>query len=198
LHSRPAAPRIVLLMEAIALQEQEISQAVIGEVLSRAMEGDAEAFGLLVRQHQRMVFSVVWNFFSDRSLSEDVAQDVFLQLFQNIRAIESDSHLLFWLRRVAIRKCIDHHRWRLKRKPISLDDWIEEGGPVETPDILALGKMRTLVVALPAKFRAVVVLRYLEDQTPEEMAETLGWPLNTVKSRLHRALKMLKERMEKQ
>ncbi len=197
-------------MEAIALHEPEINavapaatqpaigQPVTGEILSRAVQGDAEAFAFLVRQHKRMVFSVVWNFFADRTLAEDVAQDVFLQLFQNLRAIESDSHLLFWLRRVAIRKCIDHHRWRLKRKPVGLDDWIEKGEPVETPDFLALGKMRTLVVALPAKFRAVVVLRYLEDQTPEEMAQTLGWPVNTVKSRLHRALKMLKERMEKQ
>jgi len=190
--------------EAIALQEPEIEGGIQpgesqpGEMLARALAGDSEAFGRIVRQHQRMVFSVVWNFFSDRSMAEDIAQDVFLQLFQNLRAIESDSHLLFWLRRVAIRKCIDHHRWRSKRKPVSLDDWIEEGETVEGPDVLALDKLRTLVTALPAKFRAVVVLRYLEDQTPDEMAETLDWPLNTVKSRLHRALKMLKDRMEAQ
>jgi RNA polymerase sigma-70 factor (ECF subfamily) len=190
--------------EAIALQEPEIEGGIQpgesqpGEMLARALAGDSEAFGRIVRQHQRMVFSVVWNFFSDRSMAEDIAQDVFLQLFQNLRAIESNSHLLFWLRRVAIRKCIDHHRWRSKRKPVSLDDWIEEGETVEGPDVLALDKLRTLVTALPAKFRAVVVLRYLEDQTPDEMAETLDWPLNTVKSRLHRALKMLKDRMETQ
>ena len=185
--------------EAIALQQPEIEGvAQPGEILARALAGDSEAFGLIVRQHQRMVFSVVWNFFSDRSMAEDIAQDVFLQLFQHLRAIESDSHLLFWLRRVAIRKCIDHHRWRSKRKPVSLEDWIEEGETVEGPDVLALDKLRTLVTALPAKFRAVVVLRYLEDQTPDEMAETLGWRLNTVKSRLHRALKMLKDRMETQ
>jgi RNA polymerase sigma-70 factor (ECF subfamily) len=173
--------------------------AVMAEdILGRAVAGDEDAFADLVRQHQRMVYSVVWNFFRDRAMAEDIAQDVFLQLFQNLRTIESDSHLLFWLRRVAIRKCIDLHRWRLKRKPISLDDWIEEGETKEVRDVFALGKMRTLVTALPVKFRAVVVLRYLEDQTPEEMAQTLDWPLNTVKSRLHRALKMLKDRMEKQ
>src|SRR5277367_3660149 len=131
------------VMEAIALQEPETKfgvgfTPVIGEVLASAMEGNSESFAQLVRQHQRMVFSVVWNFFSDRTLAEDVAQDVFLQLFQNLRAIESDSHLLFWLRRVAIRKCIDHHRWRLKRKPISLDDWVETGVTVDAPDVFAL------------------------------------------------------------
>src|ERR1022692_769978 len=190
--------------EAIALQPPEIEGGTqpgeprSGEMLACARAGDSDAFGRIVRQHQRMVFSVVWNFFSDRSVAEDIAQDVFLQLFQNLRAIESDSHLLFWLRRVAIRKCIDHHRWRSKRRPVSLDDWVETGKTVEAPDVLALGKLRTLVQSLPAKFRAVVVLRYLEDQTPEEMAATLGWPVNTVKSRLHRALKMLKDRLEKQ
>src|SRR5260221_13803771 len=103
-------------MEEIALQQPGTASSTAGVTLSRAVAGDTEAFALLVRQHQRMVFSVVWNFFSDRALAEDVAQEVFLQLFQNLHAIESDSHLLFWLRRVAIRKCIDHHRWRIKRK----------------------------------------------------------------------------------
>ena len=88
------------------------------DILARAVRGEQDAFADLVRQHQRMVFSVVWNFFSDRALAEDVAQEVFLQLFQNLHAIESDSHLLFWLRRVAIRKCIDHHRWRLLIPPL--------------------------------------------------------------------------------
>ena len=169
-------------------------------VLARALEGDSDAFREIVQQHQRMVFSVAWNFFSDRALAEDLAQDVFLQLFQNLRAIESEAHLLFWLRRVAIRKCIDHRRWRLLRKPVSLDDWVEPNDDRHrpgTPDFFALGRLRTVVAALPAKFRAVVVLRYLEDQTPEEMAATLGWPVNTVKSRLHRALAMLKDRMDK-
>src|SRR5579862_7915003 len=110
-------------------------------VLARAMAGDQDAFAWMVRQHQRMVYSVAWNFFSDRATAEDIAQDVFLQLFQNLRAIESESHLLFWLRRVTIRKCIDLHRWRVKRKPVSLDDWIETGETVESPDVFALGKL---------------------------------------------------------
>ena len=167
------------------------------DALTRAVEGDQEAFADLVRRHQRMVYSVAWNFFSDRALAEDLSQEVFIQLFQNLRAIESDSHLLFWLRQVTMRKCIDYHRWRLKRRHVSLEDWREEGKPVETPDLLALGRLHTLVGGLPEKFRAVVILRYQEDMAPEEIGTTLGWPLNTVKSRLHRAVKMLRDRLEK-
>ena len=57
------------------------------DILVRAVRGEQDAFADLVRQHQRMVFSVVWNFFSDRTLSEDIAQEVFLQLFQNLTSI---------------------------------------------------------------------------------------------------------------
>lgn len=165
--------------------------------LAQAMAGDETAFALLVRQHQRMVFSIAWNFFGDHTLSEDLAQEVFVQLFQNLRTIESESHLTFWLRQVTTRKCIDHHRWRAKRKHIALDDWVEEGEAPENPDVMAQGRLRTLVRGLPEKFRAVVVMRYQEDLDPTEIARVLGWPLNTVKSRLHRALEMLKDRLEK-
>ena len=184
-----------MTMEAVAEPQDDI--------LARAVSGDQEAFADLVRQHQRMVFSVAWNFFSDRSLAEDLAQDVFVQLFQNLASIESESHLLFWLRQVTVRKCIDHHRWRAKRRHVSLEDWKETGDwretgeAGETSDLLALGRVRSLVGALPEKFRAVVVLRYQEELTPDEISATLGWPVNTVKSRLFRALKTLRERMEK-
>src|SRR6516162_9158726 len=79
-------------------------------LLERATRGDAEAFAQLVQQHQRMVFSIAWHFFRDASPAEDLAQEVFLQLFQSLRKIRSDSHLVFWLRQVATRKCIDHAR----------------------------------------------------------------------------------------
>ena len=79
---------------------------------------------------------------------------------------------------------------------MSLDDWVEDGTDPATPDVLGLERMRTLVRGLPEKFRAVVVLRYQEDMDPQEIAANLGWPVNTVKSRLHRALQMLKDRLE--
>jgi RNA polymerase sigma-70 factor (ECF subfamily) len=166
------------------------------DTLACAATGDAEAFAGLVRRHQRMVYSIAWNFFGDSTLADDLAQDVFVQLFQNLRSIESEAHLVFWLRQVTARKCIDHHRWRLRRKHVALEDWVETGETADGPDLLALGRVRKLVRALPERLRAVVVLRYQDDLAPEEIARTLGWPLNTVKSRLHRALKMLRTRLE--
>jgi RNA polymerase sigma-70 factor (ECF subfamily) len=64
---------------------------------SRAGEGE---FARLVRQHQAMVFSVAWHFLRDRALAEELAQEVFLALYQHLGTLESPEHILFWLRKV--------------------------------------------------------------------------------------------------
>lgn len=180
--------------EAVALETGQ------GATLVRAARGDAEAFADLVRRHQRMVFSICWNFFPDRALAEDLAQEVFLQLFQNLHQIETESHLVFWLRQVATRKCIDHTRRQDYRKNTNLDDVAEFHPEVRTEaaveDVFEQKRLRRLVASLPEKFRAVVVLRFQEELSPTEIAQVLGWPVNSVKSRLHRALRMLRDRLE--
>jgi RNA polymerase sigma-70 factor (ECF subfamily) len=166
-------------------------------VLARAVQGDEEAFADLLRRHQRMVFSVAWHFFHDRALAEDLAQDVFLQFYQNLASIASEAHLVSWLRRVAVRKCIDYGRSKAMRCHLRLEDIDERPCPASTPDILENARVRRLVAGLPDKFRAVVILRFQENLALAEIAQTLGWPINSVKSKLHRALKMLRERLEK-
>ncbi|TLY63163.1 MAG: sigma-70 family RNA polymerase sigma factor, partial [Gammaproteobacteria bacterium] len=79
-------------------------------VLRRASQGDQRAFAEIVREHQGMVLSIGWHFFADRALAEDLAQEVFLQLYQGLPAIQSTSHLTHWLRRTAVHRCIDHSR----------------------------------------------------------------------------------------
>jgi len=163
--------------------------------LARAVTGDSAAFAELVCRHQRMVFSIALHFFGDRALAEDLAQDVFLQLFQNLRHVESESHLVFWLRQVTSRKCIDHLRWLDKRRYLSLEEIGDRGAPAKASDFLERDRLRRLVAGLPPKFRIVVTLRFQEDMQPSEIAAVLGWPVNSVKSRLHRALEMLRERL---
>jgi RNA polymerase sigma factor (sigma-70 family) len=82
-------------------------EARIETALRRAADGDSEAFAELVREHQAMVFSVGWHYLGDRSLAEDVAQEVFLELHQSLGRIESAAHLRHWLRRVAVHRSID-------------------------------------------------------------------------------------------
>src|SRR3977135_3938271 len=90
-------------------------------MLRQAAAGDHESFAALIREHQDMVFSIAWNFLHDRDRAEEIAQEVFLQLYRTLGEIESPAHLTFWLRRVTANRCIDESRrgrWRI----VTLDE----------------------------------------------------------------------------
>src|SRR6478672_7383005 len=89
-----------------------------------ARAGDHDAFAELIGRHEGMVFSIALHFFNDRTRAEEIAQDVFLQLFRSLGEIESDAHLLFWLRQVTSRRCIDGVR-RSRMRLVSFEDIAE-------------------------------------------------------------------------
>ena len=162
--------------------------------LRRAQEGDSDGFAALVSEHGSVVFSIAWHFFADRQRAEEIAQDVFLQLYRNLGKIESPAHLLFWLRQVTSRRCIDEVR-RAGPRRISLDDAPELGVAPASGDPLATRRLRQLVAALPERQRLIVTLRYQEDLDPREIGRIVGLPVNTIKSHLHRALLALRKKM---
>ncbi|HYC89002.1 MAG TPA: sigma-70 family RNA polymerase sigma factor [Thermoanaerobaculia bacterium] len=163
---------------------------------TRAREGDHDAFAELIEQHEAMVYSLAWNFFGDRSRAEEVAQDVFLQLYRHLDNLESDAHVLFWLRQVTTRRCIDLTR-RSKLKAVSLDDAGDLPAAHKPADPLLDRRLKRLVQELPDAQRAIVTLRYQEDLDPSEICRIVGMPVNTVKSHLHRALQSLRRKLEK-
>jgi len=183
-------------MTVIASESLPIS-LVPESALAKAQSGDHEAFAQIVGDHEAMVFSLVYHFFGDRSRAEEIAQDVFLQLYRSLDTIESDSHLLFWLRQVTTRRCIDVAR-RTKLRAVSLDDAAELPAQQRAFDPLLDRKLRRLVEELPETQKAVVTLRYQEDLDPSEICRIVGMPVNTVKSHLHRALQSLRRKLEKQ
>jgi RNA polymerase sigma-70 factor (ECF subfamily) len=164
--------------------------------LTRAREGDQDAFAELVAQHEAMVFSLAWNFFGDRAKAEEIAQDVFLQLYRNLHALTTESHVLFWLRQVTTRRCIDLAR-RNRMRAVSLDDAGEIAAADHRFDPLLDRALRRSIEELPELQRAVVTLRYQEDLDPSEICRIVGLPVNTVKSHLHRALQSLRRKLEK-
>lgn len=174
-----------------------IAPEVIGfpDAFSRARAGDHDAFAEIVEQHEAMVYSLAWNFFGDRSRAEEIAQDVFLQLYRSLGSIESDAHLLYWLRQVATRRCIDATR-RARFRPVSLDDAAEIQSETRPSDPFLDRRLKRLVQELPEVQRAVVTLRYQEDLDPSEICRIVGLPVNTVKSHLHRALQSLRRKLE--
>lgn len=154
-------------------------------------------FQEMVRAHQSMVLSIAWHCLRDRGAAEEIAQDVFLQLYRNVAKIESDKHAVHWLRRVTTNRCIDHLRKRKLESGIAIEDLPEPSVAGEQPDSLLNRRLQRLVASLPAAPRAVMVLRYQEDVQPEEIASLLDMPVRTVKSHLQRSLAILREKMER-
>ena len=142
-----------------------------------------------------MVFSLALRFLRDREGAEELAQDVFLQLYRQLDRIENPAHATWWLRRATCHRSIDEVRKRKLRPRIGLDEIPEPKGPNQQPDLMLHGQIRKLIESLPEKPRMVVLLRYQEDLDPTEIAEMLEMPISTVKSHLHRSLTMLREKL---
>jgi RNA polymerase sigma-70 factor (ECF subfamily) len=167
-----------------------------------ATEAMAEAapemtFAEVLRANQSMVFSLAYHFLRDASAAEEIAQDVFLRLHRKIDDLESAKHVTFWLRKVTSHRCIDYVRKRGSQCTISLQDVAEPSIPEQHGDPLLNRRLRQLIAALPEKPRMVMVLRYQEDLTPEEISEVLEMPVRTVKSHLQRSLAMLREKIDR-
>jgi RNA polymerase sigma-70 factor (ECF subfamily) len=179
----------------IALEQATDSR--LGDILARSVRGDQLAFAEIVREHQGMVYSLAYHFLRDRALAEELAQEVFLNLHQNLSAIKSPAHLTFWLRKVTSHRCIDQSRRQKVRPQVSLEDVPEPMTAPAEDDFMLSDTLRRLVDTLPEKARMVVVLRYQEDLEPAEIARTLGMPINTVKSHLRRSLAMLRDKLSR-
>ena len=150
-------------------------------------------FEQLVDQHQSMVYSLALRMTGDRSLAEEIAQDVFLELDRKLDRIESPEHACFWLRRVTMSRSTDAMR---RRRVRGMDLWVElddHHAMAADPGSSPLGaRIERLLTTLPEAQRAAILLRYEEDMAPDEIAAVLDAPVATVKSNLQRGLKLLR------
>jgi RNA polymerase sigma-70 factor (ECF subfamily) len=164
-----------------------------GDGTSREAGSESE-FAALVREHQSMVFSIAVHFLHDRESAEEVAQDVFLQLYRQRDRLEGPGHVTAWLRRVACNRSIDYARSRHPERSISMEEIGEPVSATAPDDPMLREKLRKLILSLGEKARMVMILRYQEDLDPEEIARELEMPVSTVKSHLQRSLAVLREK----
>jgi RNA polymerase sigma-70 factor (ECF subfamily) len=165
------------------------------------MAMQAAEFRAVLEQHQRMVFSIALRIAGVYETAEEVAQDVFLELYRGEPRLESDDHLRFWLRRVAVHRATDALRKRQRQPEQTAEEWIEEqhSAPPANGNGMHAGmeaRLETLLQTLNESQRVVVVLRYTEGMMPEEIAKLLGQPLATVKSNLQRGLALLRRKAQ--
>jgi RNA polymerase sigma-70 factor (ECF subfamily) len=167
--------------------------------LTHRFEDNDQRFRTLMLEHQSMVFSIALRILGDRSAAEEAAQDVFIELHAKLGALASDDHVLHWLRRVTVHRSIDLVRRRQRRPEVAMDwnelpDLPDLSSASTQPDPLLSRRLQQLVSSLPAVARIILVLRYQEDMSPEEISGTLDMPVATVKSHLQRTLRLLREK----
>lgn len=173
------------------------TQAVAAAALER-MSNEPEQFEELVREHQAMVFSMACRYLRNRALAEEIAQEVFLQLYKKLPELESPDHVLHWLRWVTAHRLIDHSRHEKRRPQSPLESVPEPAAASSERDPLLADMLRQLVAELPENARVVMILRYQEDLDPMDIARALDMPIATVKSHLQRSLALLRDKLSRQ
>jgi RNA polymerase sigma-70 factor (ECF subfamily) len=177
-------------------------------IVERALTGDAEAFGELVRRWERRIFALTYGILGREEDARDATQETFLAAFRNLRGFRGEAKVSSWLHRIAVNQCISRQRRAKVRRESVLDDEQDNdaatfAAPVsESPVRVVEGRQETLAVrrainSLPLELRQVVVMKEFEELTFREIADVLDLPLSTVKSRLYTALKQLQMRLQK-
>jgi RNA polymerase sigma-70 factor, ECF subfamily len=177
------------------------------ELVTELQAGSDAAFDWLVAYYHAGVFNLVYGILANSADAADVTQEVFLRAFRGIRGFRRGSSLKTWLYRISIRQALNHRRWfwRHQRQQISID--AEEGGDKPAFELKdgeaspyeqyaadeTQATVRRALTQVPAPFRSAVILRDLEGLSYEEVAEVLEVSVGTVKSRILRGRRMLKE-----
>ncbi len=187
------------------IQTEELDLAQERELVQRCQKGDVDAMGTLIIRYQHWVYNIAYGILGHHQDAQDVAQDAFLSVWENIGKFEFRSRFSTWLYRIVKNKCfnqIDQHQ-RRKTDPMEIDDsqpWV----PLDTatPEDAALRSEEKDIVhralsKLKDDYREILVLRELRELPYEEISEILGCTLGRVKSRLHEARKALKKELER-
>lgn len=167
-------------------------------LLLRACDGDKPAFAELVRRNQGRVRGLLMRLAQDRVLADDLAQEVFLRAYRGLVGFQQRSAFGTWLYRIAYNVYLNN-RTRVRRFCELPEDYVAAAvapeGALSAPRSDLRRDLSAAIETLPERYRAVVVLYYLEEVSYPEIADILGVPLGTVKTHLHRAKKLLRERM---
>lgn len=161
-------------------------------LVSSYVGGDGRAFDAIVDRYERRVYAVALRMTGNPDDARDVTQDVFISALRSLKRFRGDSQLSTWLHRVAVNASLDLGRKRSRRKTSPLDEVHETADPSPGPDEHAEAAIRAAEVQralaeLSDEHRAVLVLHDLQQLGYPEIAEALGVPVGTIKSRIHRA-----------
>ena len=184
-------------MESVARMTEKMTEQ---DLLAECRNGSRRAFESLYRANQRRVFSVALNFFGgNREMAEDVTQQVFLKIFNKLGEFRGDAEFTTWLYRMTVNACIDEQR--KTRRLFSIENFFGEFRVRKTQDEKfeqgeISSEVQKAIGELKPKFRLPILLKYSEGLSYDEIAKVLDCSIGTVSSRVHRAHKMLAQKLK--
>jgi len=173
-------------------------------LIKKILAGNNKAFQSLIEEYQRLVSHIVFKMINKEEDKEDVCQDVFIKVYQNLSMFMFESKLSTWIGRIAYNTCINHLE---KKKAPLFNDLFPEEVTLDSfadnninPDKFTEEKdisyrLQTEISNMPPQFRTILTLYHLDEMSYHEIGEIMGLPGGTVKSYLFRARKLLKERL---
>ncbi|MDX1690571.1 MAG: sigma-70 family RNA polymerase sigma factor [Acidimicrobiia bacterium] len=165
-------------------------------LIERYLAGDVEAFNELMAAHEDRVFSICLRILRDREAALDATQETFVSVFRKADRFAGRSAFSTWLYRVAVNTCYDLARKQKRRRTDQLPEHRDPPDESVADDLSAVEMREEIteaLAALPAEFRAAVVLSDVEGLALADVAEALGVPVGTVKSRVFRGRRILSE-----
>lgn len=171
------------------------------QLLARVLEGDHEAFNQIMRNHEDRVFSVCLRIMGSRDQALDATQETFLTAFRKAGQFQGNSALGTWIYRIAVNTCYDQLRRQKRRRADPMPDHLDpvDHGAEEAVDSAGLRpEIQRALAAIPYDFRSAVILSDIEGLGLPEVAEILGIPVGTVKSRVFRGRRLLAQQLGNQ
>ncbi len=182
--------------QPLQMREREIDD----QTIEACKRGDRVAFQQLFEAYKDRVYSVAFHFCGDEAMASDAAQQVFLKLFSAIAQYRHDAEFTTWLYRIVVNTCVDEQRKRRRFVPFSpeveVKNMVTRSSQEESYSRRQVADcVRTAIAGLSPKLRLPILLKYVEELSYEEIAETLGLSKGTVASRLNRGHKTLARKL---
>jgi RNA polymerase sigma-70 factor (ECF subfamily) len=165
-------------------------------LIERCRTGDDIAFGELVDRYKNLVYGMVWRMVTDRSQTDDLAQEVFLKVYRGLPYFRGDARLSTWIYRIVANVCTQSRGRRTAEGPGLMP--VREPGSHDAAfaDFELRERLDKAIAQLPENYRLLIAAHYLEGVQYEALAEALDIPVGTVKTHLYRAKRRLRELLQ--
>lgn len=177
-----------------------VSEDADDRAVARFLEGDSHAFDELFHRYKDYVYSIAYGILGRGDEARDVTQEVFLQVHRSLGSFRRGARFATWLYRIAVNRALDATRSAARRKWLpfleaAIDQPAPDSDPADSVEANSdADEVQRILMAVPVRHRDVLVLKYYQDLSVEEIAETLGISVTAAKVRLHRARLQFKEK----